>query len=444
MKNFKRKNMILKLKNKLSKKLKDILSKKRKIDVEISKNTFLRAEFPFIREDCFLIAQVNGETGQQQLIIQKRNLENNRVEFEDRITCIHTVICDITPEYIEEGLRDGGFQKEILRIRSLEEVKELNLDPMERFKAFKSWVAGISEAGINAFKIQSDIDKLTNIVYPIVYPLLKFMIKVNPEFIYEYLDKIEKECMYEGVLHQASLMANLEPILEALWEIFLTNPSQTIPFFERIIELNPPIEIFEKKKYNIFISEEVFQKYSRFKDFLHYRDIDIMGFAISNEIKKIQKEIGDIELKTAEEAKKMGDLYHKQYIYKKDLKAIEEIRSKELRKSLVKLNEIILKNKEIFERLPISLVLERYKAENGDITLIIHPYKPFELNYFHKSILESVLRKFLQHFALRKINLKLGNKIKRKKENFLTRFWFKVKYKIKSLFELDENLNSGY
>jgi len=417
--------------------LKQFFRSKRKINRNILEETILKAEFPFIREDCFLIAQVNQKTGQQQLIIQKRNPITNEIEIEDKIICIHTVICDITPEYIEEGLRNGGFQKEILRIRTKEQLKEINLDPVEKFKAFKSWVAGISDAGLDAFKIQAELDKLSNIIYPITYPLLKFMIKVDPEFIFEYLDKIEKECVFEGVLHEVSLIANLEPILEALWELYVTNKMDINPFLERIIDINPPIAVFEKKKYNIFVIEDVFQKYKNFKTFLTHRDIDLRGFAIVNEINRIKNEINEITLDNLESAKRMAELFHKIYLLEQELDLIEKNRNRNIHKSLVKLNRIILKNKEILKKLPISFELENYNARNGDLNLILYPFKDFELDFFKQNIIENIIRKFLQNFSIRKIYFKLGEKIKIPNDNIFSRLIFNIKYKMNFIFNVN-------
>jgi hypothetical protein len=59
-----------------------------------------------------------------------------------------------------------------------------------------------------------------HLIYPIAGKLLQFMIKIDSDFVFEYLDKIDRECIFEGVRHEASLVANLIPVFEMLFEDF--------------------------------------------------------------------------------------------------------------------------------------------------------------------------------------------------------------------------------
>ena len=187
----------------------------------------LEEKFPFIQENVFLVAHVNIKTGKQKLIMQKENPITGEIEFSDYIECIHTAVADISFDDYEE-LQDDSFnyfqqeefQEKMLKIRSSEDVVEINLAPEEKFKALKSWIAGIAEFGRECFKIVADIELAGQLIYPIAGKLLQFMIKIDSDFVFEYLDKIDRECIFEGIRHEPSLVANLIPIFEMLYEDF--------------------------------------------------------------------------------------------------------------------------------------------------------------------------------------------------------------------------------
>ncbi|MBD3351968.1 MAG: hypothetical protein GF364_10830, partial [Candidatus Lokiarchaeota archaeon] len=84
----------------------------------------LQEKYPYIRDDVFLIAQVDDKTGRQHLIMQKVNPKTNDVEFEDKIFCIHTAITTITGEQYEEIQDDPDKMQKLeeasLHIRSSE------------------------------------------------------------------------------------------------------------------------------------------------------------------------------------------------------------------------------------------------------------------------------------------------------------------------------------
>ena len=179
-------------------------------------------KFRFIKDDVFLCPRVDTETGKQKLIMQKINLETNEVEFKDFIGCIHTAVTDISTEEFEEYQNDTNVQEDLnnetLEIRSSEGLTEINLTPEEKFGALKSWAASIAESGHDAFRIQTEIEKYGNLAIPISNFLLKFMLRVDSEFIEEYILKIERECVYEGVKYDAFIFMSLMPIFELLWE----------------------------------------------------------------------------------------------------------------------------------------------------------------------------------------------------------------------------------
>ena len=213
---------------------------------------YLKDRFRFLRDDIFLCPRVNLITEKQSLILQKINLITNEVEFEDSIDCIQTVVTVISPENYEDYQNDTNTQefmnKKILEIRSSEGLTEINLTPEEKFKAFKSWTAGIAEAGMNAFLIQDEIDKNLDLFYPISHFLLRFMAKADNDFLQEYLTKIERDCMFEGKKHKPSFLANILPILEMVWANYLKNRmigSKDIEIVKTIAAMDNSIMLFK-------------------------------------------------------------------------------------------------------------------------------------------------------------------------------------------------------
>ncbi|MCP4762953.1 MAG: leucine-rich repeat domain-containing protein, partial [archaeon] len=211
---------------------------------------FFEAKYNFIREDVFLIARVNAGTGKQELIMQKINPENGEVEIKDSIVCIHTAVMDMSVREFSTLENDTKAQKNLykktLNIRWSEDPKTINLTPSEHFKAFKSWVAGIAEAGKDAFDIQDEIDRNLNLMYPIMKFIMRFYTRVDKSFISEYLSKIERECRFEGERHEESLIANLLPILQML----IINPDVDDVFDVETDEYTFNEELWEYCEYN--------------------------------------------------------------------------------------------------------------------------------------------------------------------------------------------------
>ena len=221
----------------------------------------LTEKFRFIRDDVFLCPWVDSKTSEQKLVMQKINMETDEIEFEDFIDCIHTAVTEIHLETFED-FHNAAHVKEFiynktLEIRSSEELTEINLTPEEKFKAFTSWVAGIAEAGLNAFKIQGYIDGAIGIIYPISSFLMRFLVKIDSDFIHQFLFFIEKECMFEGKTHDASIISNLIPIVEMItlkWQYpkkinVQDITEETTKIVDAILDLNPPINLFNHKDY---------------------------------------------------------------------------------------------------------------------------------------------------------------------------------------------------
>ncbi|MHA1728732.1 MAG: hypothetical protein ACTSWY_08360 [Promethearchaeota archaeon] len=184
----------------------------------------LEEKYRFIQDDVFLCPRVYVKTGRQQLILQKIDSETGEIEFEDFIDCIHTAIGDISIEDLNgiqvNPVETDAFYKKTLNIRSTEDLYILNLRPEDKFMAMKSWAAGIAEAGKDAFRLETDIEIAGHLYYPIAGKLLLFMVRVDSDFIFDYVRMVEKQCIFEGEKHLPSLMANVMPILDLLYHDF--------------------------------------------------------------------------------------------------------------------------------------------------------------------------------------------------------------------------------
>jgi len=173
-------------------------------------------KYPFIYKDVFLIAEVDKYSGNQWLVMRKIDPRTLRVLLEDRIQCIHTAITTIETEEFEARVSDENFEKEMLNIRSSEGTQEVRLDPEEKFFAFRSWVAGIAEAGVNAITIQSDIEQYGHLFYPIANRIFNFLLKAKTTFIKDFLLRMERDCVFEGEYHKPSIHANLFKLLPVM------------------------------------------------------------------------------------------------------------------------------------------------------------------------------------------------------------------------------------
>jgi hypothetical protein len=202
----------------------------------------LEAKFSFLRDDLFLVAQVEVETGKQTLRMQKIDPKTGKILLEDALDCIHAAICDIPVSQFPEVSNADDFEEKILQIRSSEQIKEIHLAPEEKFLAFRSWVAGIAEAGINAFEIQGEIDTAAHLQYPVTNRLLRFLARADSRFIPTYLEYIDRTATYEGVRHRAYLVASLLPVLEGIvQEPKIPDGAQVL---QMIFALEPPFELF--------------------------------------------------------------------------------------------------------------------------------------------------------------------------------------------------------
>ena len=241
----------------------------------------LTEKFRFIRDDVFLCPWVDTKTGKQKLVMRKINLSTNRVEFEDSIDCIHTAVTDISTALFSKLQSDNETQEKLLKktlyIRSSENLREIKLNPEEKFKALKSWVAGIAEFGMSALKVQFEIEKSANLVFPIIDRLFRFITKADPKFIYQYLSKIDKECKFEGVNHISSLIANLQPIIQIIQDNRAISKSEKQKFASAIMSIDPPYELFENNLDLISFLQNFPDYFNNFRLKIIHKYSDIIG-----------------------------------------------------------------------------------------------------------------------------------------------------------------------
>lgn len=234
-------------------------------------------KYPFIYDDTFLIAELDKSSGKQWLVMQKIDKRTLNVLIESRIQCIHTAITTLQVNDFEDQVYDDDFEQEMLKIRSSEGVREIKLEPEEKFFAFKSWVAGIAEAGINAITIQSDIEQYAHLHYPIANRLFNFLLKAKTTFIQDFVEQMERNCAFEGKYHKPSVNANLLKILDIMildektawniwrdqiktnyewsdkWNVYLIKNFYDL--MEAIFELQPSAQVFlENKRYHVVLT----------------------------------------------------------------------------------------------------------------------------------------------------------------------------------------------
>lgn len=175
-------------------------------------------QYRFIRDDVFLVAKVDRETGKQLLYMKKEEPLTGRILLRDSIQCIHTAVAKISASDLSRFQSDyyGSRRpdKKKYRYYSSERLKDVDLVPKEHFFAMKSWVQGIAEAGIDALYLQSELEGMTHSAAPIIHKLLGFMSMADSEFIMQYLDWIDRTCTFNNQIHEPSYLANLLNVVE--------------------------------------------------------------------------------------------------------------------------------------------------------------------------------------------------------------------------------------
>jgi hypothetical protein len=183
------------------------------METEKVQNDVLVEQYPFIREDIKLCAWVEKSTNIQRLVIEKIDLKTGGIEDMDSIKVRNLILCEIPVEEFERTAKDSDFKSKMTKIRASQDLKEIHLAPREKFKSLKSWVSGIAEAGLNALRISSEDAEAVNKIYPILTKIVRFLMYVDIELIFDLIRIIERESLKEGVLHERFLKINLTPII---------------------------------------------------------------------------------------------------------------------------------------------------------------------------------------------------------------------------------------
>ncbi|MHA1340194.1 MAG: hypothetical protein ACTSO2_09500 [Promethearchaeota archaeon] len=216
------------------------------------------ASYPFL--DKFkLSAIVNRKDGTQVLRISFVDKYDNELDFKE-IKCIHVALVDTTLNEIENKGGKEEYNRQILYMHSSEGVKEINLSPTEKFKAFQSWVAGIAEAGYNAFYIQREIEDLGHLTYPISKFLMDFIVKKDKRILEEYLLYLERACRYDAQWHESSVIANLQ---------MLKDIENIIPY---LVNIRFPFKALMKVFGEEFIAHPAATEYEEYKELFNAKD----------------------------------------------------------------------------------------------------------------------------------------------------------------------------
>jgi len=214
----------------------------------------LEKKFPFIRDDLFLVAQVDDETGRLFFTMQKINEISGKVEFESK------------NEHNYPGISNMSWEQS-QKIKANQNYEEI-------FCAMKNSIHEIAKLGWKSIEYDVQIEEFIILDPPIQHCLIFFLLSIDPSHISLQLDLIEKQSTFEGKANMPSIVANLEPVVKVLvsphkgmdlsfsqdyldgllenYEIFRWYDREEYViknfenFFYRIIQLNPPIYTFEK------------------------------------------------------------------------------------------------------------------------------------------------------------------------------------------------------
>jgi hypothetical protein len=265
------------------------------------KNHLEYFHFKKFLDEIFLGILVDKETGKQRLLILKKEsvkkifksqrLLESQTKFKKKIfsllgsvDCIHTVITRISYEEYNKQ-KDNEFvkdkkQKEYLNALVTDHRKEeADLLPKEHFKAFKIWMEGICECGLNSLMILDEIHKYNRHLLSISKPIFKALMSSNTEYIQLFLNEIEKKCVFENNIHWSSLIANYQLVINTLNIKFKNgtkNSKRYFSYVEHILDKVP------KKHY-----DKSFKKLERYYDsYLNLSNINtIKSYDLKEEIK---------------------------------------------------------------------------------------------------------------------------------------------------------------
>jgi len=156
------------------------------------------------------------------------------------IDCIHTALQTISLEDwkgitdINDFVKDAHNKKQEVS----NERARVDLCWEDDWFSLCSWAQGIAEAGVDALYLEGELEEnlhsnSTSLVKTLREIYLKFM---SMEQIIKHIQKVAKQCRFEGCYHLPSLISNLEPIVEFVGGCNMVSLSQIINFTERFTD----------------------------------------------------------------------------------------------------------------------------------------------------------------------------------------------------------------
>lgn len=131
---------------------------------------------------------------------------NGEVQATERIDCFNTVTT-IEPQDDDNVVKIGSFHPPSKPLETL-------IDASDYQFAAESWTQSIAEAGYDAMRIISDIEKRNNAT-PIAHRLARFVAKHDQRFIPNYLENLKTECLdNKNKIDTNCLIANVDAILD--------------------------------------------------------------------------------------------------------------------------------------------------------------------------------------------------------------------------------------
>jgi len=134
------------------------------------------------------------------------------------IDCIHTALQTISLEDWRDIKDINDFVKEAHNKNQdvSNERARVDLCWEDDWFSLCSWAQGIAEAGVDALYLEGEMEEnlhsnSTSLVKTLREIYLKFM---SMEQIITHIQKVAKQCRFEGCYHLPSLISNLEPIVE--------------------------------------------------------------------------------------------------------------------------------------------------------------------------------------------------------------------------------------
>lgn len=221
--------------------------------------------YPFV--DHFkLHAIVNKKSGVSRLRCTHHNMYGEEVDATE-ITCIHTMVLDMTPEEYKTLQTDPNAKVDFSRSISIVASNSITLLPQEHFFALKSFAEGIALANMEAFQV-NETDVGNQRLRGLLDPIFQFVISHDDGFLKKYFETILNQCYHNGKIHLASYMANLSILLRNVGRS--TRMEEIIA--QRIIKDDPPIEVIGTYFIYLHLGAKYLANLSCIKSFLHNID----------------------------------------------------------------------------------------------------------------------------------------------------------------------------